>query len=923
MAKQTVHVISHTHWDREWYMPFEHHRVKLVELMDTLLDLLQGEAFRSFHLDGQTIMLDDYLQVKPEQEALISRLVREGRLHIGPWYILQDEFLTSGEANVRNLLVGHRDARRFGPVCKIGYFPDSFGNMGQAPQLLRQAGMDVAAFGRGVKPVAFNNEALGSYESSFSEMRWRSPDGSEVLGILFANWYCNGMEIPVGAEEALPYWQERIAAAAQFASTGQILLLNGCDHQPVQQDLPAALDTARMLFPELDIVHSSFPEYVSVLKRELPGDLAVIEGELRSQRTDGWFTLANTASSRVYIKQENQRCQTLLEKTAEPLSVFAALLGKPYPQELLTLSWKTLMQNHPHDSICGCSIDEVHREMMTRFARSSAIAGQITQDSLAYVGGHIDTTVWCRHEGGPAGLPAREDTDGRDEVYPLVVFNTSGWERSGSISCELELRRLPINYSGGQADLISELQTVSLDGLTLVDSSGRVIPATIEDMGVVFGYDLPSDRFRQAYMARKLRVTWQAAGLPALGYAAYALVRWPEAAEHKAQEVHTAESSNQPVLENEWLRVTIHEDGTYDLTDKTACRTFTGLGAYEDAGDIGNEYIFRQPDGDASLTTRGIPAEIIRREHSASRQVYEILHKLSVPVSADERLNQEMLAFVPFQDRQAGRSLEQVTLPLTTLLTLEQGARRLDVQTRVQNTARDHRLRVHFPTDTDTAVHRVDSVFEVALRSNKPAPEWENPSNCQHQQAFVNVSDTGGGLTIANKGLNEYEVLQDARNTVALTLLRSVGELGDWGVFPTPDAQCPGEHILEYSLIPHDAAGRERSMREAYQWQIPLITRQLPVQPGSLPPVQSLIRWSGSDSLALSACKISEDGRSLALRWYNLTDSKAELRIERVLDSELSWQKSSILEEAGEPLKANRAVAVGLAEIVTLLAAIQ
>ncbi|MED4165056.1 alpha-mannosidase, partial [Halalkalibacterium halodurans] len=129
MMKKTAHIISHSHWDREWYMPFECHRYYLIQLMDDLLELFATDPnFRSFHMDGQTIMLEDYLNIRPEKEAEVRKYIQDGRLVIGPWYILQDAFLTSAEANVRNLLYGIKDTETFGQKREqIGYFPDTFG----------------------------------------------------------------------------------------------------------------------------------------------------------------------------------------------------------------------------------------------------------------------------------------------------------------------------------------------------------------------------------------------------------------------------------------------------------------------------------------------------------------------------------------------------------------------------------------------------------------------------------------------------------------------------------------------------------------------------------------------------------------------------------------------------------------------------
>ena len=203
MMKTTVHIISHSHWDREWYQSFETHRMKLIELVDNILDKAENDPeFGGFFLDGQVIAIDDYLEIRPEKRAQVEKCIREGKIQTGPWYILQDEFLTSGEACVRNLQVGMQEAEQYGAVGNVGYFPDAFGNAGQMPQVLKQAGMEAVVFGRGVKPIGPNNEVTGGqYESTYSEMMWESPDGTKLPGILFANWYNNGVEIPV--DEAL------------------------------------------------------------------------------------------------------------------------------------------------------------------------------------------------------------------------------------------------------------------------------------------------------------------------------------------------------------------------------------------------------------------------------------------------------------------------------------------------------------------------------------------------------------------------------------------------------------------------------------------------------------------------------------------------------------------------------------------------
>jgi alpha-mannosidase len=597
---KVVHVISHSHWDREWYLPFEKHRLKLVVLIDTLLELFESDpGFRSFHLDGQTIVLDDYLQIRPERRERLVQLVQEDKLHVGPWYILQDEFLTSSEANVRNLLVGLSEANKFGKVSRIGYFPDSFGNIGQAPQLLRQAGMDCAIFGRGVKATGFNNsvdEGSGDFESPYSEMHWESPDGSSVLGVLFANWYHNGMEIPVDAQWARDYWTNRLAKAKRYASTPHLLFMNGCDHQPVQRDLTEALGTAKQLFPEVTFVHSNFNDYLRSLKETLPEHLAVVRGELRSQRTDGWSTLVNTASSRIYIKQANQLGQALLEKVAEPLAVFAATLDVSYPHHLFTYAWKTLMQNHPHDSICGCSVDEVHREMMTRFEKSRQVAEALIDDSLKAITEHIDTSCF-------ASL--------LEEAVPFVVFNTTGWQRSGTVTVELKVSSRSVDGVNISA-VFDDMQQEPIAGEALMDHTGKRIPFEFEDLGIHFSYDLPDHAFRQRFMVRKIRLTFAVADLPALGYVSYAWGKPVGVKSSNAGEVSVLLAGERS-MENEWLHVVIARNGSLILTDKRTGRVFRDLAIYEDVGDVGNEYIFVQPGEDEPLTTAGMEAGSPRR----------------------------------------------------------------------------------------------------------------------------------------------------------------------------------------------------------------------------------------------------------------------------------------------------------------------
>lgn len=909
--KKTAHIVSHTHWDREWYLPYEKHHVRLVQLVDALLDKLDNStAFRSFYLDGQTIILEDYLQVRPENKERLEQHIRAGRILIGPWYILQDAFLTSGEANVRNMQIGHQDASRYGEPSKIGYFPDTFGLAGQTPQLMLQSGITNAFFGRGVKPTGFNNTVSdGGYESSFSELIWEGPDGSRILGILFANWYSNGNEVPADEAAAREFWDRKLADAEKYASTGELLFMNGCDHQPLQLDLPEAIATAQALYPEVEFIHSNFPDYLDALNADLgksSRELSAVTGELRSQRTDGWGTLVNTASARVYLKQMNQKGQTLLEKVAEPLASIAGLAGKDYPHHLFTYAWKTLMQNHPHDSICGCSVDEVHREMVTRFDKSRHVAESIIEDSARFIAEAVDTS---RFEGNSEG----------GQAVPFVVMNTTGWSRTGIVSIELDAARLYLREGYGLEETSRRMQELDLSGRVLVDDSGKVLACNVEDLGLEFGYDLPDDKFRQPYMCRKVKITFEAATVPALGLRAYA---WSARQAEPAAEPASLITGGH-VLENGAIRVEVAADGSFSLHHKLSGAVYHDLGIYENTGDIGNEYMYRQPVGETALTTKGLKATVTVLEDTPYRASLEIEHNWEIPASADATLHQEQRALVYYPERTAQRSSETVILKLRTVITLEREGKGVKIESTINNNAKDHRVRMLFPTDLQTAVHHADSMFEIAKRDNEPAAEWLNPSNTQHQQAFVDVSSEQAGLTVANLGLNEYEVLRDGRNTIAVTLLRSVGELGDWGWFPTPEAQCQGEHMAQIMLIPHDGEGiASGAYAEAYQFQTPWTVFQTGIHAGDLASGYSPLAWKGTEA-AFSSMKMNELTGDLLLRWYNMSSQEAEVELSLNLAHQHLY-RTGILEERTNPLTesgdadAVHQLKLGACEIATL-----
>jgi len=367
-----VTLVPHTHWDREWYEPFDVFSARLEDMMNTLLDLA-ADGFPHFHLDGQTAMIDDYLDRRPERAGELSALVRAGRLSAGPWVTQMDEFLVSGESHLRNLEFGLERARQLGRALEVGYMPDQFGHIGQMPQILRLAGIERAVVWRGV-PSAIPT----------STFRWQSPDGSEVLTESLPFGYSIGSEL-MRAEDptALAEVIEREVARLRPVSPGdRLLVMVGYDHAGPDASLPQRLERAS-LRGGVDVVIGSVGEHVADLRTS--DDLPVWRGELRSSARA--HLLPNVYSARVHQKRDRGRVEALLERYAEPLA--ALVPGAAWPDTELRRAWTLLLWNGAHDSACGCSHDRVAIDVDARFTEARTIAQSIVDDALESLGRRV------------------------------------------------------------------------------------------------------------------------------------------------------------------------------------------------------------------------------------------------------------------------------------------------------------------------------------------------------------------------------------------------------------------------------------------------------------------------------------------------------------------------------------------------------
>jgi len=800
-AKAEVLVVPHTHWDREWYLTFEEFRYWLVRALDRVV-ALEGDdpAFRLV-LDSQTLPLLDYLAVRPEQEEKIRRLVENGRLQVGPWFTQPDEFLVSGEALIRNLLLGHRIACRFGRVMKDGYIPDSFGHVAQLPQILRGFGIDTVFIMRGADQICEN--------TGKGEFLWQGPDGSEAFVHVFSEGY--GISLPREPAE-LAAFAKKLAGLLDKSCTGAILLPLGGDHQEPLADLSRVLSSLGELFSGFHFRLGTFSDYADLLRK---APLQKVTGELRSGGRRH-FILSGVYSARMVIKQRNAAVETWLEKYAEPLSALAYLCGHDLTPFVLA-AWELLLQNHAHDSICGTGVDEVHQEMMVRYAKAEAIARTVTQEAMRIVGEKISKP---HHPG-----------------IPVLVFNPCPYPRREEVV-------VPVDEPAGPECMV-------------VDALGVSVP------GKVIGKRLFSEDILKGVKHRyKALVAFQA-DLPPLGFKMCTIM--PATTKHSYSLV-----TNSCTVENEFYRVEVGYDGTFTLTDKESGEVFKGLGFFEDSGDAGDEYNYSPPVPQKIITSHGCKAEVQVVEDFPWKGTLRADLVLSLPrgLSEDrmarsrEFVECPITVFVSLQ-----RGIKRVDIAVEIENNAYDHRLRLAFPTGFKTT---HAL----AEDTFWVIQRPVS------RAIAEGDWIESPSATHPQKAFVAVESEGRGFAVINRGLPEYEVTEVGTIFVTLLrgvgwlsrddLRTRKGHAGP--PYPVPEAQCLGRHRFELALYTYRGTWEEARLLEvAHAFRAPPIGVQLDKKGKDLLPSELSFLALRPGGLVLSALKVAEDRRSIVVRLYNPT----------------------------------------------------
>jgi len=860
---RTVGIVPHTHWDREWYAPFQEYRLQLVHVVDALLDLLETDpAYARFLLDGQTAVLDDYLEVRPAAATRLRALVGDGRLQVGPWAVLMDEFMVSGETIVRDLQRGIARASSFGGAMQVGYLPDMFGHVEQMPQLLRLAGLEHAVVWRGV-PAAVDRTAFW----------WEAPDGSRVRAEYLYGSYSNGRELPADAAGLVARARNyEIELGPAALPDGGLLLMNGSDHLPPQPELGRTVAAANAEQSDYAFAVTSLPEYLAAQ----PSDgLPTWRGELRSGARAN--VLMGVASNRVDVHQAAAAAERALERRAEPLS---ALLLQPseYPDALLDLAWRNLVLNSAHDSSCACSHDEVVEAVRVRYQEARHIGEALTRDVLRVLARDVDAprsstvvvnptavercgTVTIEvpgtgavhavalDDGSPCPTQVRR-TRARDGMATVVTGQKIRWV--------LELMRGP-EFAGTRITRVEHRRRP--DGVVEYDlheaGPGEAeldLEPTREEL-LALGNDGATIAVRQ-HRAPVQEIVFAPGAVPGFGWRTYQLAR--------GEGPRSGASAAGTVLANEHVRVEIDADEGTIALEADGVRV-AGANRLVDGGDGGDTYNYSPPATDTIVERpESVRVDVVEVGPVVARTLVSARYQLPAHAVGDERSC-------------IRRSEELAPVDVRTMLELRTGERFLRVHVALDHRVRDHRLRAHFPLPHVVEGSDAECAFAVVHRGlEAEGGPHETGLPTFVSRRFVDCSDGDAGISLLHDGLLEYEVVGGTE--VALTLLRATGYLSraEPALRPNPagpldplaGAQLQRPMSLDYAVLLHRGDWRAARLHDAAdEFLVPLETARSEMTRGARRAVTGqALSVSGAE---VSAVVRAHAGAALTVRLYN------------------------------------------------------
>lgn len=829
-----LYLFSSTHWDREWYKPFQGFRFKLVRMIDDLIDGLETvEDYGVFHFDGQTIVLEDYLEIAPENRARIEALIKKGKLRVGPWYNMPDEFNLSGESLIKNLRRGFEISRAFGgEPMRLGYICDIFGHAPQTPQIFDQFDIHHIALGRGT------NE----YDTP-TFFRWCAPDGTEVItwklndpygyGTLSCN-ACGGD--PLTDEAYRAHFKSVIDREMGRSDIPIVLLTDGQDHIPMRRNSARYLELARELYPGLETFHTCIED----VWEELDGyrdRMPERKGELNETTRGFGGLITNVLSSRYDCKRENDLLENRLEKVISP-ALALGLVG--CRDGFLRHAETFLLRNHPHDSICGCSVAQVHKDMHYRFDQANLIANEIEEELV----GNLHAGVFCAK-----AAPAENGSQ------VLRIFNPLPYRRTGIQTVTVTF---PDSHPNKYAEPFGYEQIMCF---RLYDTDGRELP-----------YGIQRSEKKGQTTIYTLRVPLD---LCPLGVTEVLVKPIPECTRYVDRMDVGARYADNGIL-----RLEINPDGTVNLTDHRTNRTYSSLLTLLDDADIGDGWYHCNPVNTETVTATSAVVSVI--ENNQNAVTFRVCVTMDVPARIS-RLPEGIY-----------RSEERTDLTVTHLITLLCDSDHISVHSVLDNRACDHRLKLRLPTGIKGDTYSAALPFCFVERKTGVSPHTHNWAEFgvaeKANKGIVYKSNEAGGLAfLAPYGFHECAVYENGN--IDMTMIRCFGK--------TPYGQELGGQLLakwefDFDLLPFTDTHPDAMLARAHAMlTAPILCTTVP---SSKAHEEQIIAALEGDSLCYSTADRLE-GKTCIRVWNPTSETVTESLYVRGMTEAASIQLDGRLNE--------------------------
>lgn len=750
--KRKIHVIPHSHWDREWYFTTSRSKVYLMKDLGDVLNTLENDPeFKYFMVDAQGSLLDDYIKWRPQDKERISKLVNDGRLVIGPWYTQTDQLVISGESIVRNMYYGMKRCESFGKYMNVGYVPDSFGQSGNMPQIYRQFGIEDTLFWRGVSDDMVKH----------TDYNWRGDDGSVVFTTQIPFGYYIGGNIPEEPEENEEFWQkECLEKAGGRSATRHIYFPNGFDQAPVRTNLPQLVKERNEKDPENEYVISCIEDYIKDVKSENP-ELEEVQGELviaKHMRIH-----KSIFSSRSDLKVMNTQIQNYVTNVMEPLLTISYNLGNEYPHEAVAEIWKLLFENAAHDSIGSCISDTANEDVYVRYKQARDIAVNLVELHSRLIATNV-----------------KNDAD-----MTFTAINTLPQKRKDTVIVKTYV-------PGGK--------------FAIIDEKGNDVDYTIIKSRDLTDYVLsqtimldPSRKFYVPDQVLEVTMAIKANDVPALGYVQYSIDTQKDS--HK-------ETADKKVLENKYYTIEVEENGSLTIVDKANNVTYKNQGILVENGDDGDSFNYSPPRKDMEVFSNESKCTV-KISGSDIYDQAEIHFDMVVPADLDERaegkVSVTMLVdmtvalrkdskVIDFNVKVDNKGLSHrlcVLFDSQIVSAFNYADQQFGLIKRPNYYEKEMKL---YMESMNNKTEKKAGIQELANWANDQSTWQEPPISIEPTQSYVSLTDGKTGIAVIPQGVREYEVLDDSK--IRLTLFRTYGFMGKENLIYRP-GRASGERIIE------------------------------------------------------------------------------------------------------------------------------